>query len=276
MSTYKYIYTYVYIHIVWTHESGHMNASWHMNKSCHMNESWHINESWHMNESCHMSHTRRLWLAYIESQYVDTPYHNKIHASDVTQTVHSMLATGGFTYVTWLMHMCDMTHICVYRDPFMFLTSRHANCTRNARYCRFHVYICVNAPRYTRECTHQWVMNSYVCYDMCIQDSFIRVFTCVTWRIHMLIWLTDLLFVTLTLNQHVDTPCHNKINLSNPFEVMHNLYVNLIWGHGLHVSVSYHTCDTPYHNNIHGPLAYVWRDSCLHETLLIRTCNVTH
>jgi len=173
-------------------------------------------------------------------------------------------------------YVCDMTHICVYRDPFMFLTSRHANCTRNARYCRFHVYICVNAPRYTRECTHQWVMNSYVCYDMCIQDSFIRVFTCVTWRIHMLIWLTDLLFVTLTLNQHVDTPCHNKINLSNPFEVMHNLYVNLIWGHGLHVSVSYHTCDTPYHNNIHGPLAYVWRDSCLHETLLIRTCNVTH
>ena len=37
-----------------------------------------------------------MWLAYIESQYVDTPYHNQIHAADVTQSVHAVLASGGF------------------------------------------------------------------------------------------------------------------------------------------------------------------------------------
>ena len=37
----------------------------------------------------------RAWLAHIEGQYNDTPYHNRVHAADVTQTVHAMIATGG-------------------------------------------------------------------------------------------------------------------------------------------------------------------------------------
>jgi len=31
----------------------------------------------------------------MDMQYVDTPYHNKIHAADVVQTVHAVLASGG-------------------------------------------------------------------------------------------------------------------------------------------------------------------------------------
>jgi hypothetical protein len=31
----------------------------------------------------------------MESLYADTPYHNKIHAADVTQTCYAFLATGG-------------------------------------------------------------------------------------------------------------------------------------------------------------------------------------
>mmetsp|Transcript_14325 Transcript_14325/g.22812 ORF Transcript_14325/g.22812 Transcript_14325/m.22812 type:complete len:488 (-) Transcript_14325:42-1505(-) len=57
---------------------------------------WHVLSQWGLIESFEIDEQKlRLWLAYIESQYVDTPYHNKIHASDVTQTVHAMLATGG-------------------------------------------------------------------------------------------------------------------------------------------------------------------------------------
>jgi hypothetical protein len=37
----------------------------------------------------------KAWLAFIESQYIETPYHNSTHAADVTQTVHAVLVTGG-------------------------------------------------------------------------------------------------------------------------------------------------------------------------------------
>jgi hypothetical protein len=31
----------------------------------------------------------------MEGLYADTPYHNKIHAADVTQTCYAFLASGG-------------------------------------------------------------------------------------------------------------------------------------------------------------------------------------
>ena len=129
-----------------------------------------------------MSHTPRLWLAYIESQYVDTPYHNKIHASDVTQTVHAMLATGGFMYVTWLIHSCDMTHSCVWHDSFVSQTV-HAMLATGG-------FICVTWLMHLWDMTHSCVWHdSFVTqtlHAMLATGGFIYVTDfCVTQYIHV-------------------------------------------------------------------------------------------
>ena len=57
----------------------------------------HILQKWDLPQKLKIDEQKLcMWLAYIESQYVDTPYHNQIHAADVTQTVHAVLASGGF------------------------------------------------------------------------------------------------------------------------------------------------------------------------------------
>jgi len=40
------------------------------------------------------------FLQAIENRYVDTPYHNKVHAADVTQSLHSILQMGGEKYAS--------------------------------------------------------------------------------------------------------------------------------------------------------------------------------
>ena len=56
---------------------------------------YHVLAHWGLIEKFHLNKDKvALWLAYIESLYCDTPYHNKIHATDVTQTCHAVLATG--------------------------------------------------------------------------------------------------------------------------------------------------------------------------------------
>jgi len=57
---------------------------------------WHLLCRWGLVEEFALDQTAtRRWLAYIEGCYVQTPYHNSMHAADVTQTVHFFLSSGG-------------------------------------------------------------------------------------------------------------------------------------------------------------------------------------
>lgn len=57
----------------------------------------HILQKWDLIQKLNIDEQKLcMWLAYIESNYVDTPYHNQVHAADVTQSVHAVLASGGF------------------------------------------------------------------------------------------------------------------------------------------------------------------------------------
>jgi len=56
---------------------------------------WHLLQAWDMPNKFHISHiTLHNWLAYVQSSYIDTEYHNATHAADVTQSVHFMLKTA--------------------------------------------------------------------------------------------------------------------------------------------------------------------------------------
>jgi len=56
----------------------------------------HLLEKWNMFEEFNLDRdATRKWLAFVEGCYVDTPYHNSLHAADVTQTVHFFLSVGG-------------------------------------------------------------------------------------------------------------------------------------------------------------------------------------
>ena len=83
----------------------------HVNESCHTCE-WVMSHIWmshvtRMNESCHtcewvMSH---MWMSY-------NTYTAAQHCTD-----HRSSASP--TCVTWLIHMCDMTHSYVWHDSFI-------------------------------------------------------------------------------------------------------------------------------------------------------------
>ena len=63
---------------------------------------WHVLRHWGLIPFFGLDESKlKAWLAFIESQYIETPYHNSTHAADVTQTVHAVLVTGGLrNYLT--------------------------------------------------------------------------------------------------------------------------------------------------------------------------------
>ena len=57
---------------------------------------WHLLETWSMFDELNLDReVARKWLAFVEGCYLDAPYHNALHAADVTQTVHFFLSEGG-------------------------------------------------------------------------------------------------------------------------------------------------------------------------------------
>jgi len=53
---------------------------------------FHVFEQWALLEEYDIdTDTMKRWLAFVEKQYADVPYHNSLHATDVLQTVNFML-----------------------------------------------------------------------------------------------------------------------------------------------------------------------------------------
>jgi len=163
LNEWRHTYEWVTSH-TWMSHVTHMNESRHtyewvtshiwMSHVPHMNESSHLMRvcEWvtHMNKShIWMSHTYE-WVTHMKeshtksnSQKLDSSL-PLVRACDMTYVWQD-----SFICVTWLVHMCDMTHAYVWHDSFMCLTWLVPKCD---------------------------MTNSYVWHDSCI---------CVTWIIHV-------------------------------------------------------------------------------------------
>jgi len=121
---------------------------------------WIILNTWihhvsHMNESCH-THTNESGDAY---KWIMSPAQALCRrATGGARILHQVVGAGYYPRraVTWLIHMCDMTHSCVWHDSFMRVT---------------YSFICLTWLIHMCDVTHSYVLR----------DSFI----CVTWLIRM-------------------------------------------------------------------------------------------
>jgi len=75
------------------------------------------------------------------------------------------------SYLTWLIHLCDMTHSCVWHDSFMCVTWLFHMCDMTPSYVSRDSFICVTWLIHMCDMT-----RSYVWHDSLIY---------VTWLIHM-------------------------------------------------------------------------------------------
>ena len=152
-----------------------------------------------------------------------------------------------FIFVTWRIHMCDMTQSHVWHDTFICVTRR--------------IYVCDMAHSYA------W-SDSIICViwliHMCdLAQSYVRndTFICVTRYFHFFIFWT--------------THVKKKITYSY---VWHDLFVfwhmcdmthSNAW-HDVFICVTWliHMCDLTH--------SYVWHGSVIRVTWLIHMCDMTH
>jgi len=159
---------------------------------------------------------------------------------------------------TWRIHSCDMTHIYVRHDSFIFLLNMwdmtHLHATTASRIFMIHQYGGVRRI-YTCDMTH-----SYMCMW---HDAFIRV-TCLiscyssirTWLIHI-VWLL-----------HV---CDN-IHQYDGVRRIHMCYLthSRMWHDSFMFETRHiHMCDMPH------PYVCMWHDVFIRVTWLIHTVDIT-
>jgi len=109
-----------------------------------------------------------------------------IHMCDVT---HSYVWRDSFICVTWLIHRCDMTHSCVWHDSFIGVTWLIHMCDVTHSYVWRDSFICVT-----------WLCIAQVYYWWgweAVRDSFLHV----TWLVygdltHLYMWHGSRMYVT--------------------------------------------------------------------------------
>jgi len=97
-----------------------------------------------------------------------------IHMCDMT---HSYVWHDSFICVTWHIRMCDMTHLYVWRDSFIRMTWPIRICDMTHSYVWPHSSICVTWR--IRMCA---MTHSYVCHD---EFVYVTWLIGVSWLIHM-------------------------------------------------------------------------------------------
>jgi len=116
-----------------------------------------------------------IWLCYIAGMHVFTSVTWLIHVCDVT---HSPVWHDSLICVTWLIHKCDMTHSYVWRDSsyvwhcsFIFAT--------------WLIYTCAMTGVSNVTCSTEWVVSHVNESRHVTHMNESCLFICVTWLIHI-------------------------------------------------------------------------------------------
>jgi len=200
--------------------------------------------------------------------------------SSVTQLIHS---------VTWLAYTCDMTRpymcdtlpICVTvlfcRTSCIF---SYGSCCENlilqwvithSLYDMTHLYVCHDTPIYMWHVTHIYVTcHPYIC-DMWPIYVWHPTHICGNTRMQDLLYL----FLWVMLWKSLSRPRHR----------CHDSFIYMtyyIFGHDPFTYMAYHICVTWRIHRCEAAVQvpwlvhmYVWLDSFIHVTWLVRTCDVT-
>jgi len=181
----------------------------HMNESCRTYE-WVMSHIWmshvahicmshvtHMNESCHsygrvMSH---IWMSHVahmnESRHTSAwviRYVEMSHVTHMDESCHICKSLHTYEYesshiwmicedLTWLIHMCDMTHSYVQHDSCIRLTLSSQiihMCEDSYSYVRHDSFMCATWLIHMCDMTHVWhyLPRSYVsCYTFFVMGT---------------------------------------------------------------------------------------------------------
>jgi len=225
--------------------------------------------------------------------------HEAISAEYVT-TLGTWAWHDSFTCVTWLIRMCDRTHLYAWYNAFwcvtwlirMCICAQEADCTENVTTlgtCVWHdSFTCVTWLIRTCDRTHlyawynafwcvTWLIRMCICAHEAVSVKHVTMvgtcvwhesFACVTWLIrmcdmtHPCVWHASLLRVTWLI--HMCDMTHSS--------VWHDSFICVHVYTRLSVPITSPrwapVCDMAY--------GQVWHDSFVRVTWVIRTCDMTH
>ena len=201
-----------------------------------------------------------------------------------------------FICVTWLIHMCDVTHSYVWRDWFICLTWLIHMCDMTDSYVWHDSFICVTWLIHMCDVTHSYVRHdSFICVTWLLQrcdvthsygdmtDSYVRrdSFICVTWLIHIrdmthpyTTWLMHMRHHSHKWISHI---CDRLIHMCDMTEsyVWHEWFMCVTWMN--HKRCIMHTYEWVIsarvaHSFTHTNESCVWQS----HIQLIHMCGMTH
>ena len=82
---------------------------------------------WHVDETCHTHTHKHMWRSPVDESHIPHVWPWLIHMCGHDSFIwvamtHTHMWHDSFTYVTWLIHMCDMTHSHMWHDSFTYVT----------------------------------------------------------------------------------------------------------------------------------------------------------
>jgi len=165
--------------------------TWYVTQSC-----WYMIVKWLLHAICDVTHlftfpvfSARQWTWLIRTTRF---YESHVCLTRLTH-LYRYVWHDSFTCVTWLIHMCDMTHSYVWQDSLICMTWLIHMCDTTHSYVWHDSFICLTRLTHMYDMTHPYVWHdSFICVTRLIHmcdmthsyvwhDSLIRV----KWLIHM-------------------------------------------------------------------------------------------
>ena len=132
--------------------------------------------AWQMPQTCKTKPTQLIVIYRVEHVLFNTHYFTS------SLRIHGRIRHDWFIFVTWLIHVCDMTHSCVWHDSFIYVTWRiyvcdvtHSRVWHDSLICKPDPSMCVPeyARNFLRKQTSQIIkkdntQNTLLCYTLCV------------------------------------------------------------------------------------------------------------
>ena len=241
--------------------------------TCDMTHSyvWHdsfIRVTW-LIHTCDMTHSY-VWhdsLIRISDIFLFLVYTTRIYTRlSCYKRILYMFQHDSFIRVTWPIHTCDMTHLCVWHDSFIRVTWLTYTCDMTRSYVCHDSFIRVTWLIHTCAMTHSYVWH----------DSLLRL----TWRIHtcdmthLYVWHDSFIRVTWLVHTCDMTRLHASLMCHSVFHTCSNMTHSYVW-HDSFIRISnIYLCvvyTTPFVHNFH----VTWLTPFICVTWLIHTCDMT-